>query len=458
MSKVSRTFAITTLGCKVNQCDSAAIAHQLQTLGCCLVPFTEPADCYIINTCVVTASTESQSRQLIRRVLRYSEKAQVIVTGCYSQKNADTLRALFPRIHVAGNAEKKDLAHLIAILLDGGQPVFTTRDISSQHVFNTPGAEAFAGRTRAFLKIQDGCNGRCAYCIVPLVRGPSRSLPSGQVLERMRAFAANGYSEIVLTGIHLGAWGMDLTPKMRLSDVVSCCVVDPALQGVRIRLSSIEPTEWSENIIGLIANSETVCPHVHIPLQSGDIDLLQSMRRPYTPEFFYDLVMRLVHAIPDLNIGIDVIAGLPGETDARFNNTLALLESLPVGYLHVFPYSRRPGTAAAGMDGQVAPPVIRERMHSLRQLSDRKKQAFYGRFAGLDMEVLVEGRRERRTGMLRGITHNYIPVLFQGDDALMGSLQCVRLEEVDDWAMLGFLSRVRPISKHMRPHRADKAL
>jgi len=439
MPHTCKTIAITTLGCKVNQCDSAAIAHALQENGYVIVSFTRPADCYIINTCVVTASTESQSRQLIRRALRCSDSAPVIVTGCYAQKNADRLRALSPRVMVAGNSEKDDIPRLIDSLLQGEQPLFTVRDISGQQLFTSAGAETFIGRTRAFLKIQDGCNNRCAYCIVPSVRGPSRSLPLDKVLQRMRALAANGYREIVLTGIHLGAWGWDLQPRHSLNKLLACCEQDPALQGLRLRLSSIEPNEWSDELISSMARSKSICAHVHIPLQSGDADILRAMRRTYSPEFFTDLVQRLVHELPDINIGIDVIAGLPGETEDRFAHTLSLLEALPAGYLHVFSYSRRPGTAAAQMPDQVAPGVIRERMRILRTLSDLKKRAFFERSIGADLEVLVEGRRERTTGLLRGITRTYIPVLFAGDDALMGTLQHVRIAEVDGVIVKGRL-------------------
>jgi threonylcarbamoyladenosine tRNA methylthiotransferase MtaB len=439
MSNVLKTIAITTLGCKVNQCDAAAITHGLCEKGYTLVPFSSEAACYIINTCVVTSSTESQSRQLIRRALKRSESAPVIVTGCYAQKNAEQLQAISSRVRVAGNTEKDDLPCLIDALLQGKQALFTVSDISCQQIFTTPGTDTFAGRTRAFLKIQDGCNNRCAYCIVPTVRGPSRSLPHEQVIGRMRALAANSYREIVLTGIHLGAWGLDLHPKGGLCELLSCCVHDKVLQGLRLRLSSIEPNEWTDELIGLMADSKNLCAHVHIPLQSGDAAILKSMGRMYSPDFFTDLVMRLVHHIPDINIGIDVIAGLPGETDASFTKTLSLIESLPAGYLHVFSYSRRPGTAAAQMPAQVAPTIIRKRMQKLRQLSDQKRHSFYARSAGASLEVLVEGRRDRISGLLRGITRNYIPVLFNGDDTLMGTLQVVQITRVEGLIVHGNL-------------------
>jgi threonylcarbamoyladenosine tRNA methylthiotransferase MtaB len=434
-----KTIAITTLGCKVNQCDSAAIANQLQEKGYCLVSFTEEADCYVINTCVVTASTEAQSRQLIRRALRLSQKAPVIVTGCYAQQNAGVLRAISERVQVAGNVEKNDLPCLIDSLLRGKDVAFSVSDIVFQKMFATPGAETFTGRSRAFLKIQDGCNSRCAYCIVPSVRGPSRSLPLVEVMQRMRDLAVNGYLEIVLTGIHLGAWGMDLNPARCLSDMLSNSEMDDDLRNVRVRLSSLEPTEWSDEIIDMMLRSKNVCPHAHIPLQSGDADILHAMGRAYSPDFFKDLVVRLSREIPNINIGIDVIAGLPGETDACFDNTFTLLESLPFGYLHVFPYSRRPGTRAALMPAQVSTVVIRERMRILRQLSDRKKQVFFDRHVGSRMDVLVEGRRDRVTGLLRGITGNYIPVLFAGNDVLMGTLQQIMITEVSGLIVKGCL-------------------
>lgn len=434
-----RTIAITTLGCKVNQCDSAAIADELQKSGYELVPFNSRADCYIINTCVVTASTESQSRQLIRRALRHSESAEVIVTGCYAQHRAERLRVLFPRIKIAGNAEKKDLAHTIHCLLNGGQPSFDVKDIFHERIFTTPAADNIADRTRAFLKIQDGCNNRCCYCIVPAVRGPSRSLPAAEVRARMLTLYANGYHEIVLTGVHLGAWGLDLKPQQELSGLLKMCIHDSRVPPAWIRLSSIEPTEWNDELIALMTNAENLCPHVHIPLQSGDPGLLRSMGRPYTPELFHDLIVCLARSIPLLNTGIDVIAGLPGETDERFSNTCRLIENLPVGYLHVFPYSRRPGTVAAEMPGQVHASVIRQRTRALRELSDLKKKAFYESCSGIVMDALVEGRRDRRTLKLRAVTRNYIPVLFDGDDSLMGTLQRVRLEKYSQGAMLGLL-------------------
>jgi len=439
MDSISKKIAVTTLGCKVNQCDSAAIVQQLQENGYSTVAFNEAADCYIINTCAVTSSTESQSRQLIRRALRRSEKALIVVTGCYAQNNAEQLRILSTRVQVAGNTAKKDLPHLIDALFKGGKALFEVQDISQQNIFTSPVAEIFDGRTRAFLKIQDGCNSRCAYCIVPSVRGPSRSLMLDRVLERMHVLVKNGYKEIVLTGIHLGAWGLDLKPRYSLGDLLTMCQADPELNEIRLRLSSVEPTEWSDKIIDLMANSKNICPHVHIPLQSGDAAILKSMHRSYTPDFFEDIVLRLVRTIPTINIGIDVISGLPGESDSCFLNTCNLLESLPAGYLHVFPYSRRPGTPAAEMSEQVPATTIKKRLHVLRELSDRKRQAFYQSHVGAEMQILIESRRDRSTGLLRGFTRNYIPVLLSGDNDLMGSLQMVNLAAVDGNGVRGTL-------------------
>jgi threonylcarbamoyladenosine tRNA methylthiotransferase MtaB len=434
-----KKIAVTTLGCKVNQCDSASIEQQLRENGYSIVAFANDADCYIINTCAVTASTEAQSRQLIRRALRRSETAPVVVTGCYAQKNAEQLRAISARVHVAGNTEKETLPLVVDSMLKGEDAFFTVHDISMQNIFTSSASETFAGRTRAFLKIQDGCSNNCAYCIVPSVRGPSRSLMPKPVLNRMRTLARNGYKEIVLTGIHLGAWGWDLKPRYNLADLLTMFHDDSQLRHVRLRLSSIEPTEWSDEIIELVANSNNICPHVHIPLQSGDSSILKSMNRDYSPDFFSDLVLRLVRGIPSINIGIDVIAGLPGETVSCFDNTRALLDSLPAGYLHVFPYSRRPGTPAADMPEQVPAGTVKKRLHVLWELSDGMKRNFYQQYEGAEMEILVESRRDSSTGLLRGFTRNYIPVLLEGDNSLMNSLQKVTLARVDGSVVHGSL-------------------
>ncbi len=331
MIEKNLTISFATLGCKVNQYDSGAMADALRQEGHSIVPTASGADICIINTCVVTESTESQSRQLIRRVLRENPGCRVIVTGCYAQKSAQALQALSDRVSVIGNTEKKDIAAFVKSLQAGGSSFAEVSDIAAEKTFSTPSCTKLFDRTRAFLKIQDGCNSRCTYCIVPSVRGPSRSLPADEVKNRLIELKHEGYREIVLTGIHLGAFGLDARPRTSLAGMLAELEDEEALAGMRLRLSSIEPTEFTPDLIETIARSKLICPHVHIPLQSGDAGILKKMGRPYSPMFFRELVLHLAAAIPGLNIGIDVIAGFPGETDRAFDTTAELLQRTACG-------------------------------------------------------------------------------------------------------------------------------
>ena len=283
MQKDRIRISISTLGCKVNQCDSAAMGESLENCGYEIVSFVKRANVHIINTCVVTGKTEAQSRQIIRRALKTDPLCRVVVTGCYAQKSPTDLKALSDRVHVIGNREKSDICLYLSKILNGSNPVSDVSDILLEKTFTTPTASRFLDRTRAFLKIQDGCNSGCSYCIVPSVRGQSRSLPSEDVKSRLHLLSRSGYREIVLTGIHLGAYGLDLPPPTNIVELLQSLEADVQLSRVRIRLSSIEPTEFSDDLIRFLSQSKTVCPHFHVPLQSGDKAVLKKMRRPYTP-------------------------------------------------------------------------------------------------------------------------------------------------------------------------------
>lgn len=404
--------AIATLGCKVNQCESAGIAEAIEARGMTLVPFDEEADGYVINTCTVTGRTDYQSRQLIRRAIRKNPAAVVVVTGCYAQRNPEEIARIPGVRFIAGNAEKERIPDILCETTAGKQQV-RVGDIRQAGTISRLGATVFPEHTRAFLKIQDGCNAVCSYCIVPHARGKSRSLPAEEVLERIAAIARTGYREVVLTGIHLGAWGRDLTPPADLSTLIRCIAQgDPP---ERLRLSSIEPRELSTGLITLIGDTAGICRHLHIPLQSGDDAILAAMHRDYDAAFFRDLVLRLVAAIPGIAVGIDVMAGFPGETEEAFANTLQLVTELPIAYLHVFPYSRRPGTPAATMAGQVPEEEKKRRAQRLRAVGAAKRQAFAEGFIGTPLQVLVEGRRDKNTGLPVGFSDNYIPVAVRGD-------------------------------------------
>jgi threonylcarbamoyladenosine tRNA methylthiotransferase MtaB len=436
-NKRSLKVAITTLGCKVNFFDSAAMGQSLRGGGFEVLPFPASADIYIINTCTVTESTDAQSRQLIRRALRMNPDAPVIVTGCYAQHSADAVAAISDRLHILGNREKGDILTYLRNITAGSQRIVSVSDIACVTNLSAPALPSSFNRTRAFLKIQDGCNAACSYCIVPSVRGSSRSIPLEDAIENITSLARSGFREIVLTGIHMGAYGLDLAPQKSLIDLLQHLSSDEMLSGVRIRLSSIEPNEITDELIDFISRSDLVCPHFHIPLQSGDEIILKSMNRGYTPAGFKYIIEKLASSIPDLNIGVDVIAGFPGETEAHFQNTLRFIQDLPVGYLHVFPYSRRPGTPAALMPDHVPERIKKQRTAILREISLNKKKRFYASFLNKLLPVLVEGKRNQKTQHLKGFSRNYIPVLIEGPDELMGNEIMVRVVDVQETSVYG---------------------
>ena len=416
--------AITTLGCKINQFESAAMAETLGRDGFRMVPFEDEADIYVINTCTVTARTDAESRKLIRRAGRRNPAARIVVTGCYAQIAFEELREMPGVDLVLGNVEKKGITGLLREIDTG--PRVLVSDISLEKEAEALALESFAEHTRAFLQVQNGCDAYCSYCIVPYARGRSRSVSFDDVLGGISTFAGKGFREVVLTGIHLGGYGLDLVPATDLHALLVAADRQHAVP--RLRVGSVEPTEISPDFIRFLAGAETVCPHLHIPLQSGSDPVLGRMNRKYTTDRFREVVENLAASVPDIAIGCDIIAGFPGETDEEFDKGLSFVDSLPLAYLHVFPYSPRTGTPAAAMPGQVNGAVIRERAQALRRLSDRKKRAFYQRFAGRDLQVLVQQREPG--GALKGLSRNYIPVTLSGDDSLLNREVMVRVTEV----------------------------
>ncbi len=418
-----QTVAITTLGCKTNQFESAAMAELLGKEGFRVIPFEERADIYVINTCTVTARTDAESRKLIRRAQRRNPAARIVVTGCYAQVAFDKLQEMPGVDLILGNAEKRGI---VGMLREAAGPRVRVSDISREARAEGLSLESFAEHTRAFLQIQNGCDAFCSYCIVPYARGRSRSVPPEDVLAGIRGFAARGFREVVLTGIHLGGYGLDLAPPTSLRELLASA--DRERLVPRLRVGSVEPTEISPELIRFLAGAQTVCPHLHIPLQSGSDQVLAAMNRKYTTEQFRSVVADLAAAVPGICLGFDVIAGFPGETEEEFATGFRFIESLPVAYLHVFPFSPREGTPAATMAGQVPSHVVRARAEALRRLSDRKKLAYYREFLGKELPVLVQERDEK--GMLRGLARNYVSVTLVGDGAPIGTEVTVRIDEV----------------------------
>ncbi len=430
-----KRVAISTLGCKTNQFESAAMTEQLKNAGYRIVAFNEPSDFYIINSCTVTARTDAETRRLIRRARRLNPESRIIATGCYAQVAPGELEKM-PEIDcVLGNQEKLSISSLLE---SSGHSV---SDISK-----IPDAEplkltSFAEHTRAFLQIQNGCNSFCSYCIVPYARGRSRSVITDDILQGMHDLAANGFKEIVLTGIHLGAYGLDLPSPTTLTALVRRIEAEYIVP--RLRIGSVEPNEVSEEFLNLMATSRSICHHAHLPLQSGSNSVLSRMGRPYTSGLFRDLIAQISAAMPDAFIGADVIAGFPGESEAEFEETVHLLEELPFSDLHVFPYSSRPGTKAAGMPGHVPDRIVTERAARLRGIAAEKKSAFLQRFAGKELTVLVQGFNDK-TGVCRGLTRNYITVSFPGTKDLVNEEVSITIESCDGQACSGHLSTFLP--------------
>ena len=421
--------ALATLGCKVNQCESAYLEEILSRNNFDIRSFTEEADLYCINTCAVTGKAAMQSRQLIRRATRQNRQAKIAVMGCYSQVAAEEIASIPGVTHILGTSEKLALVDYISREEVNTHPCIHLKDARNAPDPAPLAFSNFSRRTRAFLKVQDGCDSFCTYCIVPYARGRSRSIPLVSVLEQVERFLGTGYQEIVLTGIHLGQWGSDLQPEQELIGLLRSILGHcPPL---RLRLSSLEPGEISSHLLALIASEPAICPHLHIPLQSGDATILGRMNRNYHPLFYKEIVLEAIQHIPDLAVGVDVMVGFPGETDEQFQNTFRLIQSLPVAYLHIFPFSPRPGTAAADMEEQSSPALIGQRSRFLRELDKSKRLTFLNRFLGKVRPVLVENRKDAATGLPCGFSDNYLPVLIQTEIPLENQNVLARFDRLE---------------------------
>lgn len=435
-----KKIAIATLGCKVNQFESASFASSFVQAGCELVPFSGRADVYVINTCAVTGRAGQQSRQLIRRAIKTNPGARLVITGCYAQMAPQSILDLTDQpLCLVGNGNK----HLVvasALATGDCDPRKLLDNVARKKEITPLAVTRFADRTRAFLRIQDGCNNFCSYCIVPHTRGRSQSLPLAQVQEQAAVFARQGYLEIVITGINVGKYGLDLAEGENLVSLLSRLCRD--FPGIRFRLSSVEPTEVDDPLLTLLAGQRNFMPHLHIPLQSGDDTVLHKMNRRYCAADFARVVVRVHEAVPSAAIGCDVLSGFPGETDQAHENTRGLLAELPVTYLHVFPYSRRTGTVAATMPDQVPTPVKEERVRGLRALDRSKRDDFYHRHLGSVQRVLVE-RRQAKSGLLQGFSENYLPVVFAGPPHLEGTVVSVLLHRLQDDAIFGCAEQSR---------------
>jgi len=433
---MNKTAAIYTLGCKLNQYETMFLLEQLEKCGYTIVPFESMADVYIINSCTVTNKGDYHSRMKIRQALHTNPDALIVATGCSAQVNPRRLAAIPGVDLILGNAEKGDMMHYLAPLKKNGSPHIRVSRLDQQTpLFHSLFINHFSSYTRAFLKIQEGCNQRCSYCIVPTARGKNRSARYEDVLSQARQLVENGYQELVLTGIHLGTYGQDLERKTSLSDLLEAMI--NCLGSVRLRLSSIEPTEITPALKRLVAQSPRICAHLHIPLQSGDDQILQAMHRPYTCAFYKELIEELVSLRPDISIGADVMAGFPGETHESFQRTFQFIESLPLAYLHVFSFSPRPGTQAAQLPHQIDGRIKKERCTLLRKLGRDKFYHFRRHFLTHPLPALVLGQKDEATTHHIALTGNYIKVVTPGANDLVNQQINVEITDVLEGRTIG---------------------
>ncbi|MDE0031358.1 MAG: tRNA (N(6)-L-threonylcarbamoyladenosine(37)-C(2))-methylthiotransferase MtaB [Deltaproteobacteria bacterium] len=419
--------AIKTLGCKINQYDTAVIQERLARESCAFVPFEDPADVYVVNTCTVTDRADWEARQLVRKAKRSNPAARVVVTGCYAQVSPGEVSQVPGVDRVVGLNRMDELVRCVTDGESVAGPAVSVGNPRDERTVGVLGARGFPGRTRAFLKVQEGCNFACSYCIIPTARGRSRSVPPERVLEQVRGLAEAGFAEIVLTGIHLGGYGYDLAPRVSLSELVRRIAGSGLIP--RLRLSSLDPREVTDELLSVMADSEVICPHLHVCVQAGDDGILKRMRRNYDTAFFARLMARARGKLPRAALGTDVIVGFPGESEDAFAGSLDFLAGVPLTYFHVFPYSSRRGTPAAGMPDQVPAAEKKERSRRARELGARKKQEFYRGQVGRHVSVLAEEPVAGEPGWLKGYSRNYLPVLFPGGPDLVHREVPVTLRE-----------------------------
>jgi threonylcarbamoyladenosine tRNA methylthiotransferase MtaB len=415
-----RGFFIKTLGCKVNQYESQAVRELMLNSGFKECSAKEGADIYILNTCTVTHKADSESRHWAGVFHKANPRAKIILTGCAVEKNAESFLSLPGVSYIIKNDDKANIAY---ILTNNEQR--TTND-GPYHSLKITG---FKDHVKAFVKIQDGCANACSYCKVPYVRGQSVSRPLHDITEEVKTLVSKGFEEIVLTGICLGAWGSDLGRQNGIVDVLKALCAIPGI--FRIRLSSIEPKYVTDELIDHMSQNRKVCRHLHIPIQSGDDEILASMNRPYTSMGMKDLVARVRRKIDGVGITTDVLIGFPGETDRSFRNTVDLVkEMLPVK-THIFPFSRRDGTAACEMTDVVPDDEIKKRFQVMKTVAIAVSYLYREGFLNKSVDVLVESKKEKYSGRLTGYSDNYIKVIFDGPDSLMRRIAPVRIEELN---------------------------
>jgi len=498
-------FFVENFGCRATQADGAALERQFEEQGLVRASAAAQASVVVLNTCTVTASADQDARSAIRRVRRQNPQAKIVVTGCYAQRAAEEIRALPGVDLVIGNSHKHQLAEIVAVANSGvvahragvadagwpafiplaslsasagsgkaeaGSPIFVSDIFAHTELLAAPVFDASNERTRPNLKVQDGCDNRCSFCVIPYVRGQSRSLGRDRIIREVNTLVAAGYREIVISGINLGRWGRDLagTPadvgtaalgcpgeqslpgfalpasrkpragseRPRFADLIRALLAETKLE--KLRISSVEPMDWSDELISLVASSRRIAKHAHVPMQSGSDAVLRRMHRRYRPWHYREKIEKIAAAMPDAAIGADVMVGFPGETDSEFEATRQLIEDLPFTYLHVFTYSARPGTPAAERKNQVPVQIARERNRMLRDLASEKKLAFMRRFIGKTVEAITLNvtASDAEGEFTETLTDNYLKLRLRGCHEA-NRWQMVNVENVLNGALVGAL-------------------
>ena len=431
-----KKVAFYTLGCKLNFAETSTIARSFEEDGYIRVDFDDPADIYVINTCSVTENADKQFKQIVRKALKTNPKAFLAAVGCYAQLKPEELASVDGVDLVLGAKEKFNITQYIDDLTKNNEGIVHSCEISETDFY--VGSYSIGDRTRAFLKVQDGCDYKCTYCTIPMARGISRSDTIENILNNAKKISDKGIKEIVLTGVNIGDYGKgEFGNKKHEHTFLELVQALDKVEGIeRLRISSIEPNLIKDETIDFIAQSKSFVPHFHIPLQSGSNDILKKMKRRYLRELYVSRVTKIREVMPDACIGVDVIVGFPGETDEHFLETYHFLNELDISYLHVFTYSERDNTEAVLMDGVVPDAVRAKRSKMLRGLSAKKRNAFYESQLGKEKTVLFES--DNKQGYIHGFTENYVKVKAPWDPALVNTLHKVKLIKIDVDGMVRF--------------------
>jgi threonylcarbamoyladenosine tRNA methylthiotransferase MtaB len=420
------SFYVENFGCRATQSDGAAIERQLLERGLERAPQAGMAEIVVLNTCTVTASADQDVRATVRRIHRGNPECKILVTGCYAQRAPEELAGLPGVNWVVGNSHKQQVGNVVCgapgfvPLGDVARPPSAGEPLIAQIIIGdifahtelmaAPVFDGGAEKTRPNLKVQDGCDNRCSFCIIPSVRGASRSLPAEEVLAQIDVLVESGFHEVVISGINLGRWGRDFSKPQRFVSLVRAIIERTDLQ--KLRISSVEPMDWTPELIELVAGCERIAKHAHVPMQSGSDRVLRAMHRKYRPWHYAEKIGRIRQAMPTAAIGADVMVGFPGETDTDFEETRRMIEELPLTYLHVFTYSSRPGTRSAAMPNQVPVQVARERNRVLRALAAEKKRAFMESFVGRELPAITLSVGDGNS--TAALTDNYLKMRLAG--------------------------------------------